>query len=496
MKKTGVLRSKLGIMVLSSLMMLCLSACDVGAMFGGGSGGGKTSPKAEISEDGTIKGQTATGIWSGSKDFEEQLESGRFYVVQGEYYYPVPIGYIPMEEDELGTSTNPSRRMYFLSEDEVRIPTFYDDCELVYYSNTGLLDYLTWERYTDEGYTFGIWDLKSMISGRIYLTTDKDKKDTIYPGKPFTGVYDFETEPKAILIDKIGNVQATEDFLYDGMINPQDLEKNQDYDLAIYDGTFYYHVKEKADLHYFKAFEIFASIEYETMQKENFYKIEVPEYFLNGYYRINNKGLLRVVRDSDSYGPDTDFNEQLLFPYVNTNARDYDPDQYIAPARYSTYPKLNLFRTNQPDKLGYVEQDENGNWLVAIEENPENSEERAKILEATVKEIEIWLPKGVECTVEIVSSTSEKTGDIYLEIGEKKKTVPYSRLDDKYSLTLKGSDSKANLVITGLFSNYEIHLNGAEQYRNQDMKDGKESGSSEIKEKEEASSEASSSENE
>lgn len=479
MRKEHKKLKRFGIMAMTAIMTLSLSGCDLNSMFGGGGGQGKGGgTTAVITEDGVVTGQTASGIWSKSRDFESQLESGRFYVVQGEYYYPVIKGYIPMEEDEIGTTIDPTRKMFFLTQDEVRIPTFYkDQCELVYYSKTGLLDFIAWERYSDEGYTLGLWDIQEMISGRIFINTDQenDKHICIYPGKPTEAIYNYETEPKAILIDKIGNVQANKDFLYDGMINPEDLTKNQEYDLALYDGTHYHHFKEAADMHYFKAYELFASIEYETMQQENFYHVEIPDYFVTGYYRIKNGGLLRFV-DGDSWGPDTDFNEQLLFPSVqNETVRDHDEDEYIAPSRYSTYEPLNLFRTNIEGKLGYVPQDSNGNWILVNQNDDQKvDEEREKILEATTKEVEVWLPKGVECTVDVVSSTGEKTGDIYLKIGDKEKKVVYNRLEDKYSLTIKGKDQRATLVITGLFSNYEVHLSGTEQYRGQDNAEGTE----------------------
>ena len=68
--------------------------------------------------------------------------------------------------------------------------------------------------------------------------------------------------------------------------------------------------------------------------------------------------------------------------------------------------------------------------------------------------------------------TGETTGDIYVEIGDHQKKVAYNRLEGKYMFSSKGKGEKATLVISGLFSNYEVHIVGVQQYKNQDQEDG------------------------
>ena len=467
---------KIGMFLAICLTSISLSACsmDLSFLFGNHN---QEEPRPAVSENGEYQGQTAVGIWSGAEDFIEQLSSGTYYVVQDGYYFPMYKGLFPGEDDGPGTSADPGRKMIYSTEDEIFIPTLYEDCELVYYSETGLLDYITWERYYDCGYTLGLWDIKQMISERLYLDLDGDE-DCIYPGTDLYDVYNLGAE--AVMIDKIGQTQATPDLLEDGMFASANFEKGKEYDLAVYDGTYYHHYREKADIHAFKAYEVYASIEYETMQQENFYKVEIPEYLVTGYYRIGNKGMIRLVR-GNSWGEDTDFNEQVLFPYVDTTSWSYDPDEYVAPNRYSAFEPLNEFYTDQEGKLGYCPMDEEGRFI-KVDAGEEEEKTLNLIKEATVKEFEIWLPEGADCSIEIISPSGETTGDVVLTIDGRDRKVPYNRLDGKYLCELKGKGQKGTLVISGLFANYEVHLNGCEQYRGQDAASEQKEGQEEAEE--------------
>lgn len=472
------MRKKKGVLGLILAMSLCLSACsfDLSSIFGGGGEEDDSKPKPVMTEDGSAyQGQTSTtGISSRSSEFETLLQTDTFYVVQNGYYYPLAVGtFCREDEDDVSDAADPGRKEFFTSENEKEIPTLYADCELVYYSTTGLLDYVTWERYYDMGYTIPIWNIQKMVSERLYLQL-KEAEPCIYPETPLDAIHDLETQPEKILIDKIGQTQATVDLLDDDIFSSENFIKDEEYDLAVYDGTHYNHFREKAEMHAFKAYEIFASIEYETMQQENFYKIEIPEYLVTGYYRLNNGGFVRLVRGL-TYTAETDYNEQLLYPEVDESSWGYDPDEYIPPKRYSTFAPLNLFETNQEGKLGYVARDEQGNIIVTSDDPEQTTSQIGKIKEATVTEVELWFPKSTDCTIEIVSSTGETTGDIVLKIGDREKKVPYNRLEAKYNLVISGKGQRGTLVISGLFNNYEIHIAGVEQYRGQDETDEKSS---------------------
>lgn len=466
MEKTG---KKIGVLLLTALMSFSLTACsfDLGSLFGSGE---EEVPKPVIAEDGvSIQGQLMDGYYSKSRNFESNLIDNCFYVVQNGYYYPVCIGVMTFDEFP-ETYVNPDRQVFYDSSIEGMIPTVFDDCKLVYYSTTGLLDYIVWERFYDQGYTIGVWNIQQMISPRLYLHLEKNE-ECIYPDTAMQDIYNLATKTEDVMIDKLGdNTPATPDLLDGTIFSSENFVKDQLVDVAVYDGTYYHHYEMAASMHAFKAYELYASIEYNTLGLENFYEIEIPDYLETGYYFLNNGGMIRLVR-GDSYSSETDFNEQVLFPEVDETAYDYDPDAYIAPMQYSTYEPLNYFVTNQEGCLGYLPQDEYGNYIY---EATEEEEEKTigKIKEATKREIELWFPKGEDCSIEVVSMTGETTGDIYVEIGDHQKKVAYNRLEGKYMFSSKGKGEKATLVISGLFSNYEVHIVGVQQYKNQDQEDG------------------------
>lgn len=416
-----------------------------------------TNEIADLTSDGTISEQTSEcGISSNSKDFESKLVSGTYYVVHDGVYYPL-YSYGTNYDDAPGDWTEPSRQAYFTTENEINIPTLFEGDELVYYSTDGLLDYMIWERYYDLGYTIGLLNLQTMESGRVYLDLSDDDEVNIVPDSELYAMYDLGAEQ--ILIDKIGGVKVDESLISDGLI--VSTKKSKTYDLEVYTGTYYQHYTTTANTHAFKAYELYASIEYETLQ-EFLYRIEIPEYFVTGYYVLDGCGMVRIVR-GDSYSEETDFNEQVLFPEIDETAWDYDPNEYVPPYMYSSYEPLNKFTTNQEGKLGYVPEEGTDT------ESEDLTENTGDIIfkEATVKEVELYFPEGKTCTVQIKSSTGETTGDITVIIGSSVKLVNYDRLAGIYEAEITGHGEKGTLKISGLTTNYDIALTNCEQYTNQ-----------------------------
>ena len=422
--------------ILTAITML-LSACSLGG--------------AQEDTSGSTEGQTSRlGISSSSKDFEAALEDGMFYVVQNGVYYPVNT-YVRTDYEAPRESVNPERMWLYTTDSELDIPVLYEGCDLVYYSKTSLLDYITWERLYDLDYTIGVFNIQSMVSGRQYLKVGKNDDACMLAGVEMEDVYNLGVEQ--VLLDKIGRVKITADMVDDGII--KGAKKGEPYDLEIYTGSNFKHYTAVADMHAFKAFELFASIEYETLQ-DCFYRIQIPEYFVSGYYDVNGIGVVKIVKGENN----SEFNEQLLFPDVPSYF-GYEEGEYISPAIYSTYEPLNKFRCSKEGALGYVSDN-------AISVDTESTEPGAVLTEATKKVVELWLPNKTECAVVIVSDTGETTGDVTIEIGEKSKAIAYNRIEDAYSYTAVGKGQRATLTVKGLFDSYKIRLSGAEVYNGQD----------------------------
>ena len=131
------------------------------------SGCGRTSPNndkniEDLTADGMVERETsAVGIDSSSKDFESLLTNNTFYIVHEGIYYPLYSDGINIKgTNDLMYKVDPTRQMYFSTETADNVPTFFPGDHLVYFSKDTLLDYVSWERYYDLGYTVGLMNLK------------------------------------------------------------------------------------------------------------------------------------------------------------------------------------------------------------------------------------------------------------------------------------------------------------------------------------------------
>ena len=146
----------------------------------GCSGSRNSATQVNVVEDnmpeGQITNQTATGgISADSPNFVDQLVSGTYYVVTPDnVYYPLYKNYVLSDEDSPEESTNPQRQLYLTYDTENEIPTLYSDCNIIYYSKTGILDYIQWERFYDLGYTIGMYNIETMQSGRYFIDLSQE----------------------------------------------------------------------------------------------------------------------------------------------------------------------------------------------------------------------------------------------------------------------------------------------------------------------------------
>lgn len=413
----------------------------------------ETNEIEDLTDNGSINYETATdGINSTSRDFEEQLVSGTYYVVHGDMYYPLYAYEDNYSGKEPKKTVDPERQIYYTTENEINIPTLFAEDKLIYYSTDTLLDYMTWERYYDLGYTIGVHNIQEMLNGRMYLDLDEDE-DCIIQDSELYDIYNLGV--KQVLLDKIGNVQITSDLITDNLINS--VQKSKIYDLEVYTGTKFKHYQTSANIHAFKAYELFASTEYTTLQDE-FYEITIPDYFVTGYYYLDNLGLVRIVRGNE-YSKETNFNEQLLYPEPDED----DPEKYVAPRLYSTNINLNDFDTTVEGTLGYVSEDE----VVEEEKEQENKDLEIKLKEASIKTVDLFFPENRDCKITIKSD--ESTGEMYLVMdGETgRRLLEYNRLDKCYELDVIGKNEKGTLTISGLYNDYDVELINCEQYTNQ-----------------------------
>lgn len=416
-----------------------------------------SSPEEEVLEEGVINTETSSlGIDSSSKKFEEELVDDTYYVVHEGIYYPVyTYMHNPDGEEEAANYVNIRRQAYYTADNYNDIPTFFPGDHLVYYSTNTMLDTINWERYYEFGPTFSFFDLNENTGGHFYLDFSDDEKIPVIPD---SSLYEMTTlGVENILIDKVGGIAIDESVVDNGLISGATAGTH--YDLEVYTGTYYKHYDTAADMYAFSAYELFASADTQTLQ-DCFWEVNIPDYFVNGYYDINHSGMLRILVDDYSYSTETDFNAQLLF-------KDDDVREL---AVYSEVEPLNRFeQTHDSSLLGYVDP-ETGEPIT--EESTEDSSlpDAAQFRQANIKEYELWFPEGKECYITITSSSGESTGSAVIEFDTGGSTsLTYNRFDKNYTGIVNGKNNKGLLTISGFWYDYNIELVNVVVYEGQDL---------------------------
>lgn len=402
------------------------------------------------------------GIDPNSKNFMEQLVSGSFYVVHDGIYYPA-FAYASNYDlsDSLKNYIDPyaHKQLYFTAENELEIPTIFlaKGDTLVYYDTENILDYVKWERYKDLGYTVGLYNIYQTEYSKLAYINLEEEEGCIISGSNLEAI---NTDMASTLVSliRIGNVNITDELISNGLI--VGAKANESYDLEVYDGTNYNHYIATADMHAFEAYELFASVETTPLQQFA-WEIEIPEYFVNGYYKVNAictgvemyDGLIRIIKEDNFYNDRESFNEPLLFPYTEQQIADGEADELEPLYQYSDCDELNYFSTLVVGALGYDD---------GVEEK-EISEKADILRTANINTFDINFPKGDICTISITPIKRESSGDAYVLIGNRIHTLTYNAIDNTYQTTITGDGNTYTLYISGFWNSYNIRLGNCKQ---------------------------------
>lgn len=421
------------------------------------------APQKILNHKGSISVQTgSTVIDPGSDNFTEQLETGSFYVVHDGYYYPA-FSYASNYDfsDTMKDYVDPyeNRQMYFTEDNETEIPTLFLGAgdKLVYYDTENVLDYVKWERYQDLGYTVGLYNIhQTEYSKTAYLDLEEEE-GCIISGSELESINAEMTAPMVSLI-RIGNVDITDELVSDGLISGA--KAGESYDLEVYDGTTYRHYIATADMHAFKAFEMFASVETKPLQ-QSVWEVKIPEYFVDGYYKVNAvctaadmfDGMVRIVRGDSYYNDAEAFNEPMLYPYTEQQLAEggYNGDEYLY--QYSECDALNKFTTQVVGAVGY----DDGT------EKKDEADKTEALRSANISRFDIRFPEDEVCSITIIPSEKEPGGDAYLLVGDKSSPLAYSAFDNTYNLTLHGDGDIYTLYVSGFWNSYNIRLGNCTQ---------------------------------
>jgi len=212
------------------------------------------------------------------------------------------------------TANGHPENLIWLSEEELElVPTYYYGDALVLSAETYRPVEIIFERYFDEGWTFGICGLTADATGRYSISTeaDPDGKSLFFP---LAESYEIARElpETTIMIDKVGGSELRSNGISDsGFI--KGLKKDAVYELEIYIGTISYNIKLRADAKALVSRECFVSTEYSLVNSKTAI-IKIPEYLKTGYYYVDGEGLFRYIAAGDSWEDGkTNFNSPICY---------------------------------------------------------------------------------------------------------------------------------------------------------------------------------------
>lgn len=420
--------------------------------------------KSNINSSQFVTDETATNYITD----ESGLVDNTYYILHNGKYYPLAQPEIrPGEsEDKMNNLINTGNQYVYTPAEEDQIPTLFPGDSLIYYSTSLKNDIYTFTRYYDESYSIPIFGLIGTAGDNAYfiINKDDDTKNT-YVLNDIPELKDFNgTE---IIIKSVGGADVKFSNLVDnGVI--KNLQKNNKYDIELYDGTIYKSLILEAAYHYFREYERFVSLDFKTL-KSYTWSIDIPSYFVDGYYTVNGGGMFRYSTNL-FYADSTDWNERLLYHKVENHyflfpnslydeEKDYedyyplnednecDKNEWIwcsencqgftdQPAVYSTNDTFNFFVTNVAGTLGY----QRTNNLYETLLNSLNSYSTPKI---TVEEhLQVHIPKDNNSKKHrIIVYTEEKNVDIYFEYENGSICTPvYNETEKCYIFDLVKSD--------------------------------------------------------
>ena len=407
------------------------------------------------------------------------LESDELYVLHNGVYYPAWSAYAnydQSEEPDDFVPQDPSKRqLYYSTEDETNIPTLYlnKGDKLIYCKDTDTIDYITFERYQDLGYTIPLYNIHSTTGNARYYIDLTEDEGCILPGSSLEQITTDVIEGNNVTLSNLGRLDITEDIVrstihYDGVdsngneyddvdISSKLIEgcvKNETYDLEVYDGTNYLHYLATCNMHAFEQFEIFRSVDF-TALKSNTWEVDIPDYLVTGYYKLyvnsvgsaSYTGLVRIVVGTDTF--DIDDADSFNNPLLILNNDNLDSGKGC----YSETDELNTWSSDSAaeNSLGYVTDDTE----LEAETVAAN---KSMLIEASVQKYNLTFMQDLDCQIQIIPSETDSAGDIYVLYGDEIKQLTYDRIYNTYTLDLTGDGNCYTLIVSGLWHTYDINL--------------------------------------
>ena len=212
-----------------------------------------------------------------------KLSNDVYYVKEGTKFYQV------YETDTKGGSgdIDNKRCTFYLGVYERKVPTYYKGELLAYASKNNTIDDMKLERYSDTGYSIGMHGAKWEND---YITFNLSQ-DTVKGSDAATKFKNARSN--YIMIESINGQKVSADMLNKAGVFVG-FEKDKDYNVSFWAGTYYGEITVTADTHFFQSYEIF-TLEDHEITKNGYIAVRVPQDFKSGYYIIDGQGLFRYV---------------------------------------------------------------------------------------------------------------------------------------------------------------------------------------------------------
>lgn len=213
------------------------------------------------------------------------------------------------------------------TENEDEIPTLYPDDALVYYSDSTLPMEFEFDRFLDNGYTFGIAGLKIEDNGKctydltsnLLMNSDREGLLTNLNNKG----------DQKIIVKTIGDKAITAKNL-DEYGAVKGLQKGKSYDVVVYKGT----IKRTTTYTSDKKMLVYDgeqfNIDNYDLLNNNTAVIHIPDYCPSGYYFVDNVGFIRYIAADDIGKKTKDINFNQPIPVLEDdteNNTEYDTEQ-------------------------------------------------------------------------------------------------------------------------------------------------------------------------
>lgn len=234
---------------------------------------------------------------------KENLEEDIYYVKNGTRFSPV---YAAENTKAFGNpnTIEESRICYFLKEESM-VPEYFSNEYLAVSGSSLQLRNVSLERYKDLGYSFGLYGCTVDEDGYLCF----DLKQNIVINSDIDQILATAKSNEIRITTINGEPVSDKNINSAGVITG--LEKEKEYTLSFYSGTYYGTVSVVADTHMIQSFEWYELTEIETT-KNGYLKITLPDDLKSGWYCIEGQGIFKYYdfAKGASDGTKIDLNEE------------------------------------------------------------------------------------------------------------------------------------------------------------------------------------------